>query len=348
MKQFITALLINLVIGTNLFAQVGGNNSYEFLNLSPSARSSAMGGSLITIHDGDLSLAYLNPAILNEQMNNRITFHHIFFPAKLNYSQITYSHHFKKLQTTFAFGLQNMAYGKFSWTNEDREDLGAFAADDIAVYVSAGRKYDDKYSYGATLKSIESVFEFHNSFGIAADIAGMYHDSAAQFTASLVVKNIGTQIKPYTKGNLEPLPFEIQLGISKKLAKAPFRISFVAHTLQQLDIRYNDPNEPDEINQLTDTSTTPKEKKYVFDKVMRHFIIGTEIIFGKNFNVGLGYNHQRRMELAVPTRRGLSGFSFGFNLRIRKFYFAYSHGVYLQAFSSNNLTLSLRLNDFLK
>lgn len=332
----------------NLFGQVGGNNTYEFLNLSPSARSSAMGGSLITINDNDLSLAYLNPAILNAEMDNFITLHNIFFPAKLNYSQASYAHHFKKLQTTFAFGLQNMSYGKFSWTNENRDDMGTFAADDFALYASAGRKYDDHYSYGATLKLIESGLDFHNSFGIAADVAGMYHDAASQFTASLVVKNIGTQIKPYTIGNFEPLPFEIQLGISKKLAKAPFRLSFVAHTLQQLDMRYNDPNVPDEINVLTDTSATPREKKYVFDKVMRHFIIGTEIIFGKNFNVELGYNHQRRMELALATRRGLSGFSFGFNMRIKKFYIAYSHAVYMQAFSSNNLTLSLRLNDFTK
>ncbi|MFN5885727.1 MAG: hypothetical protein ACK445_10335, partial [Bacteroidota bacterium] len=43
---------------------------------------------------------------------------------------------------------------------------------------------------------------------------------------------LGTQIKTYRAGNNETLPFNLQVGVSKKFAHAPFRFSLVAHNLQ--------------------------------------------------------------------------------------------------------------------
>jgi hypothetical protein len=56
-------------------------------------------------------------------------------------------------------------------------------------------------------------------------------------------KNVGTQFKTYTPGIKEPLPFDIQAGVSKKLTHTPFLFSLVLHDLYRWDIRYDDPNE---------------------------------------------------------------------------------------------------------
>ena len=42
------------------------SNSFSFVNLEYSARSSAMGGNLISIYDNDLSLAQIAPSLLNQ------------------------------------------------------------------------------------------------------------------------------------------------------------------------------------------------------------------------------------------------------------------------------------------
>src|SRR5690554_7780094 len=54
---------------TTLFRS-GGSNTYEFLNLSSSARVAAMGGNQIAVKDDDIFLGIDNPALLNKQMRS--------------------------------------------------------------------------------------------------------------------------------------------------------------------------------------------------------------------------------------------------------------------------------------
>ena len=58
----------------NIFAQIGGQTVYTFMTLPHSARVAALGGNAITIKDDDVALAYHNPAVLSEEMNNQLTF----------------------------------------------------------------------------------------------------------------------------------------------------------------------------------------------------------------------------------------------------------------------------------
>lgn len=56
-ESFIALLLsILIVIPSALSAQIGGNSTYQFLNLSSAARIGAMGGKLVPVKDDDLNL----------------------------------------------------------------------------------------------------------------------------------------------------------------------------------------------------------------------------------------------------------------------------------------------------
>jgi hypothetical protein len=57
---------------------------------------------------------------------------------------------------------------------------------------------------------------------------------------------------------------------------------------------------------------------------MRHLTVGTEIVLTKNFNLRIAYNYRRQREMTLPDKRGASAISFGFNLKIKSFGFAYS------------------------
>ena len=80
-------ILLSITLLTFYFsttAQVGGDNVYEFLNLSASARITGLGGNLITVKDDDVALAYANPATLNSRMHQAISFNYNFHVADIN------------------------------------------------------------------------------------------------------------------------------------------------------------------------------------------------------------------------------------------------------------------------
>ena len=152
------------------------------------------------------------------------------------------------------------------------------------------------------------------------------------------------QLKPYTAGNREKLPFEIQAGISKKPQHVPFRISVIAENLERWNLLYEDT-----ITVITIDPTTQqpeKEKKHIVDNTLRHIVVGGEFLITKNFNIRLGYNYQRRKELKVESRPGMAGFSLGAGFKISKFNISYAWSSYSIAGGSNTFSIITNLSDF--
>ena len=83
MKKLLLSIL-SLAFYCSSVAQIGGDHIYEFLNLSSSARVTGLGGNLITVKDDDVALAYGNPATLNSQMHQAISFNHNFHLADIS------------------------------------------------------------------------------------------------------------------------------------------------------------------------------------------------------------------------------------------------------------------------
>src|SRR5207245_947832 len=117
---------------------------------------------------------------------------------------------------------------------------GNFHPSDYVVQVSAAREYKERWNYGATLKFIHSNYGQYRSSAIAMDIGITYTDSANGLQAALVAKNMGGQIKRYTGTSSGDLPFDLQLGISKRLAHAPIQFSATVFQVHRFNIRYND------------------------------------------------------------------------------------------------------------
>jgi hypothetical protein len=159
-----------------------------------------------------------------------------------------------------------------------------------------------------------------------------------------VVKNIGKQWTTYHVGH-EPLPFEIHLGYTKKIEHAPFRISFTFTHLEKWDLTYTDPSVP-----VTDPITGAPLEKSKFsrftDKLARHVVFGGEILISKNFHIRTGYNYKIRQELKLASHPGITGFSFGFGLRISRFHFSYGYAKYHAAGGPNHFTISTNLSEF--
>ena len=58
-------LFLMMSTTVSVFAQLGGNATYQFLNLMSSPRQAALGGKVITNVDYDVTQALYNPATIN-------------------------------------------------------------------------------------------------------------------------------------------------------------------------------------------------------------------------------------------------------------------------------------------
>ena len=339
-------LLLFFFFSSTLFvsAQLGGQNIYRFLNLSNSARVLSLGGSAITGRDEDVNMAYQNPGLLNREMGNRASLSFVDYFAGINYGFAAYGFNAGKAGTGYG-GVQYINYGTFQRADNTGNITGEFSAGEYCFTAGYGHKIDSLFSIGANLKGIFSNMESYNSFGMAVDLGGSYLSKDKMFELGLVVKNVGYQFNTYTTGNRESLPFEVQLGASKKLEHVPLRFSVVAHNLQKPDLTFKDPAVPEQtIDPLS--GDTIINKIGLANKIMRHGIFGVELNIKKSFAFRVGYNYMRRQEMKVDTRLGTVGISWGLSVKIYKFSLAYARSAYHLAGSPNQITLSAKLSEF--
>ncbi len=331
-----------------LHAQVGGFFTYEFLNLSPSARISALGGFPIAVVDDDVNLAQLNPAVLNPAMHESITFSHAFHPGDINQGYAAFGLHRPSLNMTFHGGIRYVRYGELPRTDEFGEQQGTFQAGEYALTIGAARSFEERLTLGANVRLVSSTFESYQSYGLLADIAALYHDTASRFSATFLLRNAGSQLSTYTDGNREPLPFEIQVGLAKRLRYLPFRLSLTYRYLDRWNILYDDPNSRDEDIFFGEEPTERSRSSIWFDNFFRHFTVGGELLLGKaeNFRLRVGYNHLLRKELSVGDYRSLAGFSFGAGFKISRFRIDYGRTSFHLGGAVNHLSIGTNLQQF--
>lgn len=343
-----------LVIGFILIwlfsnAQNGGRSTYQFLNVPVSSRVGAMGGSALSIRDDDPNLTLNNPSLLTKPMSSSLTLTYLNYFADINYGYVSYIQDFNK-PGTFSLGLNYIDYGKFLETDLGGNELGNFTAGEYALVIGWGKSIDSLFSVGANLKPIYSnLYEYH-SFGLALDVAATYYNPKSNVGASIVVRNIGSQLTTYVEGaKREPIPFEIQAGVSKKLKYVPIRLSIDLVQLQNWNLAFNDSTYLTNTNtKLTSEEKDELNKTSLLSEAFRHVVIGTELIPSKSFSIRFGFNLKRRSELGLDDHAGLAGISWGLGFRIKKFYFSYGSAKYHLAGSSNHFSVSTNIGDFYK
>ena len=368
MKSILSGIVISFCLFITCLtsnAQIGGNSTFESLNLVTSARIAALGGNAISIKDDDVDLAWQNPSLLSPQMDNHFVLSFVDYIADIKYMSFVYSKTYKKLGS-FSAGFNYLHYGTFQEADPTGLITREFTAQDFIINIGWGREVvpsfkfatdkeldlDSTFFIGANLKFINSTYHFdYHSMGIALDLAATYYNNDRNLAIALLVKNIGYQLKPYVDKNREPLPFEWQLGISHKLKHAPFRLMANFTDLQKWDLTYDDPNTSSSLLQTEETDTTAWKKfgaalKSGSDKFMRHTVIGVELIITRAIIIRFGYNYRRRKEMLIVGKKGFSGFSVGLGIKIKKFHISYARTGYHIAGGSNNFSIRTDLSAF--
>lgn len=346
MRKFLYLLIIpGILLTTGASAQSGGDGVYEFLNMPNSARIAAMGGNFLAIDDDDITISLANPSLITEQMSTNLGLSFVNYYAGINYGFAQYGQNFKNVGM-FVGTMQYINYGTFTEADAAGNKYGEFSAGEYALNIGWGRWLAPRWSIGANLKFIYSSLETYNSFGMAVDIAGTYSNREQKFTASLIARNIGYQVVAYRSGNHEPVPFELQAGVSKGLKHLPLTFSALFTHLERWDLSYDDPNNPSGTDPITGEPIGRSGIEEFADNFMRHLVLGAELKIARVLSLRAGYNYGRRQEMKVPTKLSTIGFSWGFGIRISKFHISYSRAAYHLVGSPNYFTLTFNLSDF--
>jgi hypothetical protein len=340
-NSFYVIVFILLVHMQQLYAAGG---VFQFLDLPVSSRMAALGGKNVSVSDHDINFALLNPALLTGKTDNMIGLNMANYLADVKFGTAIYGRSYGKNHV--AVGVQFVDYGKFKETTEYNEIIGEFTAKDVAMSLIYSRMIIDGVYAGAALKPVFSAYERYLSFGAALDLGMSYQDPTQLFQAGLVLRNIGTQFKGYYADvdgqHFEPLPFDIQLGMSYKLEHAPFRFSLTGHNLHDWNLQYIDNS-----RSLQDYEREDLMADIPFlDQVFRHTVFGVEFLPGKNFYLAASYNHRRHQELKMDGFKSMTGFSFGGGIKISHFQLGFGMSQFQVGNAAYLFSISTSLNDF--
>ena len=332
--------MLFLMMSTNVsvFAQLGGNATYQFLNLMSSPRQAALGGKVITNVDYDVTQALYNPATINVEMDNQLALNYANHLGDIRYGTAAYAYTVDRRTQTFHAGVTYINYGNFEGYDENGNRTGDFTGNEAALSIGYALQigFSDFYA-GANVKLISSKLEQYNSFGAALDFGVIYINEYLDFNAALVVRNIGTQLTTYAGLN-EPLPFEIDFGMSQTLENVPIRWHLTLENLQQWPIATANP-----ARATTDLNGNQTQEKVGFlSQLIRHTLLGLELFPKKGFNLRMGYSFRRAEELRIIDQRNFSGLSFGIGLKFNKLRFSYTHARY--SLASNTSFLGMQIN----
>ena len=347
MKLFTVIVLYVLLNSfTSSICQVGGK-AFQFLDMTNSARVAALGGKSVAIYDDDLNIAYYNPSIVSEGMSNHFVLNYVNYFAGINYGYASYARSIDKIGN-FAAGIHYLNYGSFIGADENGMKTSDFHAAEYAFNLIYSRKIDSLIHIGVNLKPVYSNLESYSSFAIAVDAGITYHNPDRLFTASLVIRNLGTQITTYyPNGDYESLPLDITIGISQSLKHAPFKFYIIADHLEKFDLTYTtEQDKQDKLNAFTGDENKENKFDAAMDKVMRHFIFGTELSITRNLMLRFGYNYRRRQEMKISNKPGTVGFSWGLGIKISKFHISYGRSAFHVTGSPNYFSLSMNLSEF--
>ncbi len=322
-------------------AQIGGKNTFQFMNIPVDAHTAAVGGATASNMNPSLALTTQNPGLLSDTMNQQAYVSYIPYFADIKASSIGYARKIKG--TMWSSNLTYFNYGEITQTDETGQITGTFRPNDFVLQVGTAKTIAP-FTMGANVKfAYSELYSQYKSYGLYADIGGVFKHPKRDFNVGLCVRNLGMPIRNFNKGVKENMPLDIRLGTTYKLEHVPLRLSLTGQHLYKFDIVYLD-TVLSKTKDLEGNDVIPQ--KTLGDKILRHFVIGAEFLLSKHIHVRAGYNFLRRKELKLDTKAGATGFSWGIAIKTKRLDFDFSRSIYHLSGGRNWITVTTRLQEF--
>ena len=365
-KTYITISILCFALCMQVQAQVSsaGRSVFSFMSLPTSSRINALGGSNVSLSDGDISMGMCNPALLHANSHMVLQLNYSYYLPGTMFGSALYGHNFGRSKIEkpfagegepdkpnyFAVGIHYLDYGRMQYADENGNLTGGqFGARDILIDVMYARQLGRMFKVGVTLKPVYSIYESYSSFAIGADIGAHFQSPDSTFQMGLVLQNIGWQLKGFYSSEdgsaREMLPLNLQLGLTYRVKHAPLRFHMQIHNMQTWYLNY-------EWTSLDKSPTTgdiiPHDIKW-YDMMFRHTIFSIEVVpKSEKFYIALSYNHRRRAELNLTDQKSLAGFSLGAGVKIKQARVGFAISQLTKSNFSYQVGLTLDINSLLK
>lgn len=321
----------------NCFAQEGAS-AYSFLEVPSSSHAFALGGTNITVIDDDINLMEQNPALLGSEIDMQVGFNYMHYLGASNFAGVRYGMAAGD-RGAWSIGIQYLGYGTMSQTEADGSVVGTFSPQDVVFSGMYAHDFTDRLRGGINVKMIYSSYEQYTAFAMATDLGLNYYDPDHDMSLSLVLKNLGGQIKRFDN-DYDRLPFDIQLGWMQRLGSSSFQLSITAWHLNKWNLPYYD---------MEDNGSEIRVLKQSFmSNLFRHLVFGLQYAPSDKFYIALGYNYKTRTDMSTYNRNILSGFSIGAGLKVKSFALGVAYAQPHKSGSSIMLNLSTNLNELLR
>lgn len=297
---------------------------FHFLKIPASAHVAALGGTNISLIEDDAPLALGNPALLSSVTDRSLNLNYMTYlkgsqAASASFSKILGQRH------TLGVAGRYMSYGDMTETDETGQVMGDLSAKDIAVSGLYSYTLSGRWAGGVTTNLIYSKYAEYSSFAVGVDLGLNYFDEDADFSASLVMKNIGAQLKSFDE-HTEHLPFDLQIGFTKGMAHAPIRYSVTMTDVTRWDSDYY----------YHEAGKKDKFGKRFFN----HFVFGIDVLPTDYLYLSAGYNVRRANELKAAGSSHGAGLSFGGGLQLKRIKLGVAYAKYHVAASSLHFNLT--------
>ena len=315
MKKALFVFLMMLGI-SSLHAQNESQTEYNFLRLPVSAHAAALGGDNITVIEDDEALIFHNPALLTSVNDKTINLNYMNYMSGANMASASFNRIVKE-RASWAVSAQYVNYGKMKEVDENNVQTGEFSAKDLSFAGYFSYMLTNRLTGGISARLITSYLGSYNSIGFGVDLGLNYYDSDHEWSLALVLKNLGGQLKAY-HDNFERMPFDIQMGVTKRFTGTPFRLHATLVDLNHLDYKF-----------------------------LNHIVVGADVLLTESIWIGGGYNFRRADEMKITTTNRSSshgaGLSCGAGLNLERFKLNLAYGKYHVSSSSLVLNVAYEL-----
>ena len=311
MEKALFVLFMALNIGA-AHAQNDSQTGYNFLRLPASAHAAALGGDNISMIDDDESLIFNNPALLSSVSDKTININYMNYMSGVNSASASFNRIVKE-RASWAAAAQYINYGTMKEVDESNVQTGDFSAKDIALSGYFSYLLTNRLSGGIAAKFVTSYIGDYNAIACAVDLGLNYYDPDREWSLSFVMKNLGGELKAFEE-DYNKMPFDIQIGASKRFVGTPLRVHLSVVDLNHLDYKF-----------------------------INHLVFGADFLITDAFWIGGGYNFRRANEMKISSDDGDSshgaGLSLGGGFALSRFKMNVAYGKY--HVSSSSLVLSL-------
>ena len=291
--------------------------AYNFLRLPLSAHVAGLGGENVTIIEDDASIISSNPALLYSVSDKSLCLEYMHYMENSNCMGASFTKSAGK-RGMAAASARFIDYGKMKETTPDGNILGEFSAKDIALSGTFSYLLAENLTGGITGRFVASYIGEYDSYAAGVDLGLNYYNPDTEWSVSAVVKNLGGQLKAYDD-EYDKMPTDICIGVSKKIDRAPFRLSL---TMVGLNHKY--------------------------DKFISHFVAGLDILLSRSIYICGGYNFRRANEMKIAggeeeeSSHG-AGLSLGGGLQLERFKLQLAYAKYHVSSSSLAINVSYTL-----